>query len=242
MTRVCFRNHRGETLVGDLEGDPGEVAVVLCHGMMSSRKSPKIEYLSSLLTKRGVMNLRFDFSGRGESEGEVRDLTYSRQKEDLDSAIEYLASEGVERVGAFGSSMGGAVALLTAARDERISAIGTIAAVAYPGVLEERYPQGVHQWRKAGEMDFQGEMVGTSFLDDAMMHDVVAAVGVIRAPILVIHGLLDETVPVSDAHDIASAARNVSLNLVDGADHRFSNPVHMRPAMHELVDFFLREV
>jgi hypothetical protein len=44
-------------------------------------------------------------------------------------------------------------------------------------------------------------------------------------------------VPVSDAHDIATAARNVSLEIVDGADHRFSSPLQMRPAMRKVADF-----
>ena len=50
--------------------------------------------------------------------------------------------------------------------------------------------------------------------------------------------MLDETVPVTDAHDIAAAARNASLHLGDGADHRFSNPLHMRPVMKLLAEFF----
>ena len=157
-------------------------------------------------------------------------------------AIEFLVSRGVERIGLFGSSMGGAVALLTAARDERVTAIGTIAAVAYPGAIEDRYPRNTHRWRQDGEIELEGEKIGVSFLEDAVTHDVVSAVRVIHAPILVVHGVLDETVPVSDAHDIATSARNVSLNLVEGADHRFSNPVHMRPALRELADFFRREI
>ena len=81
-----------------------------------------------------------------------------------------------------------------------------------------------------------------SFLDDALTHDVVSAVRVIRAPLWVVHGVEDATVPVSDAHDIAAAARAASLNLVAGADHRFSTALHMRPAMKSIAEFLVREL
>jgi len=45
----------------------------------------------------------------------------------------------VERFGVFGSSMGGAVALLAAARDGRVCAVATLAAVAHPALIVERY-------------------------------------------------------------------------------------------------------
>ncbi len=50
-------------------------------------------------------------------------MSYSNEIEDLDAAINWLSKKGVQRVGLFGSSMGGAVALLTAARDERVVAV-----------------------------------------------------------------------------------------------------------------------
>ena len=242
MSRVFFSNPRGLKLVGDFEGEEGPAAVILCHGMLSSRESTKIAYLSEQLRAANMPHLRFDFSGRGESEGGPNDITYSGQMEDLQAAIDYLLARGVARVGLFGSSMGGAVALLAAAREERVVAIGTIAAVAYPAEVEERYPVDTHRWRKEGSIELGGQLIGVSFLDDALTHDVVSAVRVIRAPLWVVHGVEDATVPVSDAHDIAAAARAASLNLVDGADHRFSNALHMRPAMKSIAEFLVREL
>ena len=34
--------------------------------------------------------------------------------------------------------------------------------------------------------------------------------------------------------------RNVSLVLVDGADHSFSNPIHMRPAVRDIAEYLER--
>jgi hypothetical protein len=49
-------------------------------------------------------------------------------------------------------------------------------------------------------------------------------------------------IPSADAHDIASVARNASLELVAGADHRFSRPEHLRPAMRQVADFLTRSL
>lgn len=232
-----FENCRGELLSGVLEGASSEAAVICCHGMLSSKDGEKVTSLTKRLRERGLWGLRFDFSGRGESEGASFDLTYSRQMQDLDAAVDVLFRRGVKKVVVFGSSMGGAVALLAAARDERIVGVATIAAVAYPGLIEERYPVDIAAWRDRGYIDVEGETIGLSFLEDALAHDVVSAVSVIQAPLLVIHGIEDRTVPVSDADDIAAASCNVRLHLVDGADHRFSNLQHLRPCLDEIVDF-----
>ncbi len=234
---VSFENSRGQRLVGVLHGEPGRAAVISCHGMFSSKDGTKHLLLTELLAARGVPVLRFDAAGRGESEGRLFDLTFSGNMEDLDRAITFLAARGVERVGLFGSSMGGAVALLAAARDERVVAVATLAAVGYPAQLAERHPDFVAAWLSQGWADTEAGPLGRAFYDDALAHDVVAAVQHLRIPILVVHGERDGVVPVGDALDIAAAARCVSLEVVDGADHRFSDPVHLRPTMRTIADF-----
>jgi pimeloyl-ACP methyl ester carboxylesterase len=143
----------------------------------------------------------------------------------------------VQRFGIFGSSMGGAVALMAAARDERVVALATLAAVAHPEAVEERYAAAVASWRQRGWFETEAGRIGAGFVEDAVQHNLLAAVRVLHAPLLVLHGDRDEVVPCSDAHDIAAAARNVSLEIVMGADHRFSDPVHLRPAMDRVADF-----
>ena len=68
--------------------------------------------------------------------------------------------------------------------------------------------------------------------------DVAAAVRVLHIPILVVHGEADAVVPCSEAIDLASAARRARLEMVLGADHGFSRPDHLRPAMRQIATFF----
>ncbi|OGQ79311.1 MAG: hypothetical protein A2289_06825 [Deltaproteobacteria bacterium RIFOXYA12_FULL_58_15] len=237
--QVYFTNCRGQKLAGLIDGELSDRAVICCHGMLSTKNGTKHQYLAELIAGMGIAVLRFDFAGRGDSEGRLFDLTYSNEMEDLYAAVEFLAGRGVERLGLFGSSMGGAIALMGAAREERFVAIATLAAVAHTNEVEVRHPVEAESWKTHGYADTEAGRIGKAFYEDALEHNVLGAVRVLRAPILVLHGDLDEVVPPLDAHDIAVAARNVSLEIVQGADHRFSNPVHLRPAMRAIAAFLV---
>jgi pimeloyl-ACP methyl ester carboxylesterase len=239
MKRVQFNNRRGQQLVGVLHGEPNGRAVVSCHGMLSGKDGVKHTRLADELGLHGVPLLRFDFAGRGESEGDVFDMSYSNDIEDVDAAIDWLQKQGVTRVGLFGSSMGGAVALLAAARDERIVTIATLAAIGYPAAIADRYPDQARAFEVQGFVDSPVGRIGRGFMDDAVQHDVVSAVSIVRAPILVMHGTDDTVVPQTDALDIATAALNASLDLVDGGDHQFHNEQLLRPAMRRIAEFLV---
>ncbi|HSI06721.1 MAG: alpha/beta hydrolase [Myxococcota bacterium] len=239
MRRVEFTNRRGEKLVGVLHGEPNGRAIVSCHGMLSGKDGVKHMRLAHELERHDMPLLRFDFAGRGESEGDVFDMSYSNAIEDVDAAIDWLQKQGVTRVGLFGSSMGGAVALLTAARDERVVTVATIAAIGYPSAIAERYPDQARAFEVQGFVDSPAGRIGRGFMDDAVQHDVVSAVAIVRAPILVMHGTEDSVVPQTDALDIASAAQNATLDLVDGGDHQFHDQQMLRPAMRRIAEFLV---
>jgi len=85
-----------------------------------------------MLRDVGAHMLLFDFRAMGLSDGRISSIGYE-EVNDLVGALDYLGrrSETAEMpIGVFGLSMGGAVALMTAARDERISAVATHGAYA----------------------------------------------------------------------------------------------------------------
>lgn len=240
MESIYFKNTRGQKLAGIVEGPvSSKVGVICCHGMLSVKDGPKHKQVVSRLAEQGVRALRFDFAGRGESEGDIYDLSYSNQIEDLRAAIAWMGEQGVTRLGIFGSSMGGSVALLTAPQDIRVHAVATAAAVAYPKLLARRYPDDVADWQERGFIEIEGVKIGAQFIEDARRHDVISAVVQASVPLLVVHGLEDRVVPVSDADDIAAAADSVSMCLVEGADHRFSGKRQLKILVDDVVDFFM---
>src|SRR3990172_11281278 len=92
-----------------------------------------------MLAQRGLLALRFDFSYVGESSGKFEDITYSGEVEDLKAAHALVQSRNPGKIAILGSSMGGTVALLFAAQQPSLAALGTGAAPRHP----QRFPSRV---------------------------------------------------------------------------------------------------
>jgi predicted phosphoribosyltransferase/alpha/beta superfamily hydrolase len=71
----------------------------------------------------GIAAFLLDFTGHGDSEGDIDESTLGDQEGDLGAALDLLAAQEFGSLGIAGSSSGGAVALAVAARDSRIGAL-----------------------------------------------------------------------------------------------------------------------
>ncbi len=250
---VRFPNTRGERLAGALHLPPEELlrglAVISCHGMESNKSGTKHVRLADELAARGIPVLRFDFAGCGDSEGDVAAMTYTREVEDLQAAAAWLAGRGGAQVALFGSSMGGAVAILYGARHPAaplaVRGIATLAAVAHPGrvpspmLSRERYDA----WRRDGHLTLHdGRRVSFTLMEDAARIDVPDAARRLTCPVLVIHGTADEVVPVEDGVELHAAVPHDTkeLMLVESGDHRISDPAQLDRVVAKLCDWLPR--
>ncbi len=241
-----FRSPSGLGLAASLHLPAGEprAGAVVCHGMLSSRASPKHLALCEALAGRGLAALRFDFSGRGESEGRLEDLSYLLQVEEARAAVALLR-ERAPRVGLVGSSMGGAVALLAAAGDPTVAFVAGLATVGLPGSLAERIGgEGAERrWVEQGSLVVEGgARLGLELLLSARRVDVVAAAAALRAPLLLVHGSRDQVVPVEQARQLHAAARGSRLEVLEGADHVFSRPADLARVVGLVADFAVAAV
>lgn len=88
--------------------------VMLMHGFgacMDDRNGGLLQQLSDRLTAAGMMTLRFDFNGHGQSDGAFRDMTTFSELEDAAAFLQYaLARENVREVCLLGHSQGGVIA------------------------------------------------------------------------------------------------------------------------------------
>jgi len=108
---VSIASGSGATLQGwFVSGQPGAGAVVLMHGVHANRLS--MLRRARLFNAEGFTVLLFDFQAHGESTG-ARITFGHREGQDAAAAIAYMRARlPSERVGAIGSSLGGAAALL----------------------------------------------------------------------------------------------------------------------------------
>jgi fermentation-respiration switch protein FrsA (DUF1100 family) len=240
---VCFETEGGHSLAGlYTAAAPAGPAAVLCHGILSSKESDKLVQLAARLARLGISSLRFDFSGRGQSGGDPARILYSQEALDLAAAVALVRERGHTRVGLFGSSMGGAVVILHAARDPAIAAVATLAAVARPALFLERTPpERVAAWREQGFFVYDGARISAAHLDDAARTDVLGAARTLRMPVLVQHGALDTVVPVRDG-ELLAAATGGELVVYPEGDHRFSRPEELEAALARVVAFLTRHL
>ena len=230
ITELEFRSRRDLVLRGSLHRPAGEAAggVIVCHGMLSSRESEKHVAVCERAADSGLAALRFDFAGRGQSQGGEADLTVTGEMEDLQAALKLMRELGFAQPALVGSSLGGAVAVLTAAADGEIASLVTVAA---PAVLPKRA-------RAAWGVE---STALDAFFEDARRHDVRAAAARVACPWLVIHGADDEVVPPGDAQELVRANRSAKLIIRPGADHPFSEPVQRQWLVDTVVEALLLE-
>lgn len=237
--RVQFMSRRSVQLVGCWHPAGGRRAVILCHGLESSKEGDKSVALAAALQVIGCDVLRFDFSYVGESGGRFEDLTVSGEVDDLAGAWEFARGRIAGPIGIVGSSLGGTVALLFAAEQARVAALATIAAVATPGAMARRLPEAERdRWRRDGFYDLHGTRVGAAFLEDVLRLDVPAALHGVSCPLFLAHGTADEVVPRAAAEIIAASVAGVAtVREYAGVDHRFSDPSARATMLAEIVSF-----
>lgn len=100
-------------------------AVVICNGF-TTIKELYVPPLAIAIAEAGFVAISFDYRGFGESEGPNGRLIPLEQVEDARNAITYLVSRPEVdngRIGIFGTSFGGGIAIAAAALDPRARAV-----------------------------------------------------------------------------------------------------------------------
>lgn len=115
---VSFKNNRDLVLVGSLYAPPGfpdilpKSCVIYLHGNVGTQVEGR--FMVKHLAPIGVATFCFDFSGSGESEGDLVTLGIN-EKDDVVAVVEFLhKSFNIDKVILWGRSMGAAVSLLAA--------------------------------------------------------------------------------------------------------------------------------
>ena len=207
-------------------------AVVILHGFKGFKDWGMFPPLADRLARAGFMAVSFNMSGAGvDRDGNFTfperfgHDTFSIELEDLQTVINALTTGSFEvappsSIGLLGHSRGGGVAVLEAARDERIAALVTWAAVS----TVHRWPAAtIAEWRKAGRNDIVNSRTGEvlplypDVLDDnetnAERLDILGAAGRITVPWLLVHGDADESVALEEGQRLAAVVRHPAAGM-----------------------------
>ncbi len=226
LATTDFKNRHGERLDVSLHsGDRSDCLVILGHGVTGDKDRPVLVALAEGLAARGWSCLRVSFAGNGDSEGDFRAATITKETEDLEDLIEQLP--GDLRLAYCGHSMGAAVGVLAGTRNERIKVLMNIAGMIRTADFCEREFGGVTP--DEGTMwEEPGCPLSQAYVDDLNgIGDLFEEVSVLRKPLLLVHGTADDVVLPEDGKDAFKlAAEPKQLVLVDGADHVFDEKTY----------------
>ncbi|SLN39562.1 Alpha/beta hydrolase family protein [Roseovarius gaetbuli] len=212
---------------------PGaQPGLVFLGGFKSDMEGTKALYLEDWARKTGRAFLRFDYCGHGQSSGAFTDGCIGDWAADAGAAITALTNGPQVLVG---SSMGGWISLLLArAMPERIAGLVTIAAA--PDFTEDSMWAGFDDAQRAelaetGQVALPSEYGEPYIITRRLIEDGRDQL-VLRDPLNLpfsvrfLQGTADKDVDMSVAMRLLdhSYGPDMRLTLVDGADHRFSDP------------------
>jgi len=226
--------------------------ILMCHGLAGHKTGKYRLYvnLSEMLSKRGIASLRIDFRGSGDSEGDFGDMTLEGEVSDALKALEFLEKDGhfdQSRIGLFGRSIGGTVALMAARRHGQIKSIVTWAPLFNTVQWEEKWKlfhaEKLSQEHRHDMIRINGQIPGYDFLKQLFnmcMEDELKDLE--SAPLLHIQGELDNIITVEHADRFlmtrqTAKGKNKFIRL-PGCDHDFSDPKEQLFAMQETCQWF----
>ena len=144
----------------------------------------------------------FDFRYFGQSSGSYS-TAGAKETADLVAAIEYLKTRGINEIGVWGFSMGGAVALMTAPQMQEVKAIISESSYARLDIMaRELYRLPFLDHPLAWLTRFWARLFLGIDIKDASPLDAAKK---LQLPILIIHSTNDEVVPFENARLLQDA-------------------------------------
>jgi alpha-beta hydrolase superfamily lysophospholipase len=192
--------------------------VLVCHGVSANRAD--VLSVAQKFHNGGYEIYMFDFRGHGESDKAKVTYGYDERK-DIKAIVNFMKARGVEKLGIFGLSMGGAIVLLSTPENPEIKAVIVDSAFASAEkVMKYRicmvFPATIANFLyKIGE--FYTNLFYGAAINEITPIDIV---GNINRPILFIVGSSDTNITPDNGYMLfKKATEPKELYVVEGADH-----------------------
>lgn len=206
--------------------DANQPGLILCHGFpigpLDARRSAGTfpQLIDRVAFEVGYPGMTFNFRGTGTSTG---DFSLQGWVEDMRAAIDHLTRlTGVTRVVLVGTNTGGSIAVCVGADDPRVTAVGLLSPRADFDDWADHPRRFLDHAREIGAIRTPGFPPSMDDWSRAFrrFRPVDAAQRFAPRPMLVMHGEDDDSVPVSDARQLATAHGAAEFSLLAGAGHR----------------------
>jgi pimeloyl-ACP methyl ester carboxylesterase len=201
---------------------------------------PVLAQMAGAIADAGMLAVRYDKRGNGQSGGRSESATITDAAEDVRAIVRWLEKRpdiDPKRIAVAGHGEGAWVSLLAAARERRIAAVVSIAGPSASGgevLLEQQrlsleqlgLPAEERDKRIALQQQIHSAVLtgkgwdtvppqlrkeaDTPWFQSLLVFDPAKALDDVRQPLLFVHGGLDKQVPVEHADKLADVARKES--------------------------------
>lgn len=266
--QIIITNIGKKSILADvsvLEKSNDKSIVIFCHGYKGFKDWGAWNMVSEYFANEGISFLKFNFSHNGGTLKKPIDFpdldafgknTYSQEMDDLNQVIDYVESNFPgQQIYLIGHSRGGGIATLKAGQDARINKLATWAAVSD---FSSRFPNGeqLELWKTKRVMHVLNSRTKQSlphyysFYEDFKKNEGDLTIShwckQIKVPHLILHGLLDEAVPVKEAKFLGKLNPN-SKSVFLETNHTFNTKhpwvqkemsIEMEKVCSETISFF----
>ena len=235
--------------------------LIFVHGFKGFKDWGFWPYTAEFFAKNGfnVVSFNFSHNGVGDSLTEFEEFdkfaenTISLEVDELDEIINSVKSgklinQNCSSIGIIGHSRGGAVSILTSAKNENVNALAVWASIAKLDRYTERQKK---EWKEKGFVEVfnsrtkQMMRLNVKLLNDIEQNknstlNIETAVKELNRPFLIVHGEQDLTVPFEEGKLLFEFAdkEKTELNIIPAAGHTF-DIVHPFESSNAKFDYVL---
>ena len=221
----------------------GRLGLIWLPGFLSDMESTKALALAAWARQQGVPMLRFDYSGHGLSEGDLKDAAIGDWLAEASLMLERVLGQ-TERAIVIGSSMGGWIALLLARKFAQEGALGRLAGLVLVAPAWDMTERLI--WNEMTEeakatlgregVYYQPSLYGDPYpitsrlIEEGREHLIGTGPLDLDLPVRILQGMRDPDVPWRHALELVERLRSndVELTLVKDGDHRLSRDQDLR--------------
>lgn len=216
--------------------------VIMSHGFPGHKSHQGDLYgsIEFLLADRGYHTIRYDYRGCGESDGKEENFTIGSANEDFQTIVYWAKTKGYKRFIYIGEGLGASVSIMNIDID-------VAALVLFWPVLDlDLYRKSAlkishikEDELEKGYVEHNNRRIGVSLLKELKKIDITYAIQDVRIPTLIMHGVQDEDIPISQL-DLARSqmnAKRIEITSFQDGKAGLNSPNHRKSVMFQLQQF-----
>ena len=232
----------GRPIYGDYTYDDNNAnsgTIIFIHGFKGFKDWGAHHLSAAFFAENGYRYLKFNLSHSGVTSANMNDVTdmeafatntISKELFDIDAVISYAAVNFPSApLYLIGHSRGGGLAIIQAAKDQRISKLVTWSAISDFSSLWKKEQE--KDWMLTGQITVENARtkekmpLNRTLLEDFNQHkesfNIKAAAQRVAIPWLILHGDNDINVNFSVAQELAQKQLKAKIQKIEGAEHVF---------------------